>query len=453
MDVDSSSGNWIVFLVLLALQALLTTARTAIINARRSRARTQQEHDDITTLIERLTEDSVRFRATTQTTATLINLLIALTAIPTFSRLLDKLFNVPYLGPISDWLAPLIAILLTGMIVLIFGELLPSMIAIRYSDSLAPALARPLAFLEFIMWPFTKLMIGISRFLTGLFGGGSGDGIPLVTEEEIKSMVDAGEEEGVIEEDEKEMIFSIFDFGDTFVREVMVPRIDIISVEAETPLLEALDTIMAAGHSRIPVYNDTIDDITGVLYAKDLLPLLKRGETDIPLETVLRDPYYIPETKKVDELLPDLQQRKVHMAIVVDEYGGTAGLVTIEDLLEEIVGEIQDEYDSEEPIYEIISDDEYVLDARINLDDLAKLLGLEFADEGSDTLGGLIYDHLGRVPSEGDVVAYDGLQITVLSVEGRRINKVRVMLDRDRGESPDDSDVDAAAEMEQTPEG
>jgi putative hemolysin len=248
----------------------------------------------------------------------------------------------------------------------------------------------------------------------------------MVTEEEIKTLVDAGEEEGVIQEEEKDMIYSIFELGDTLAREVMVPRIDVVALDVTTPMLDALDAIMEAGHSRIPIYEETIDNVAGVLYAKDLLPFLRDGRTDVALRNVLREAYFIPETKRASDLLPDLQQRRVHMAIVVDEYGGIAGLVTIEDLLEEIVGEIQDEYDTEDPFFEYISDNEYVFDARVDLDDLNRLMSVALPTEDSDTLGGFIYTELGKVPVVGDRVAFADLSLTVESVAGRRIKKVRV---------------------------
>ena len=454
MEVDSSTGSWIALLVLLAVQATFAAARTSIINVRRSRSRDRQ--DDLSgqaAQIERLVEDSTRFRATNQTISFLTNLSIGAVATVTFVVPLARLLNERgVMSTTSWWLSIVLVVLLLGIVILVLGELLPSLVALRYSEQFSSTLLRPYAFVATIIWPITRLVIGLSRLIAGIFGGGIEAGMPLVTEEEIKSMVDAGEEEGFIEADEKEMILSIFEFGDTLAREVMVPRIDITAIEVSTSITEALGIIIGAGHSRIPVYADTIDNIVGILYAKDLLPVLLSGDKDVRLETVLRRPYFIPETKKVDDLLPDLRQRKVHMAVVVDEYGGTAGLVTIEDLLEEIVGEIQDEYDSEEPIYEVISDEEYVLSARINLDDLAKLLSAEFPNEDSDTLGGLIYDHLGRVPSPGDVLDYDGLQITVLSVEGRRINKVRVVLDRSAGLSKDATITDVASEAEQKSE-
>ncbi len=243
-------------------------------------------------------------------------------------------------------------------------------------------------------------------------------------------MVDAGEETGIIEEDEKEMIYSIFELGETLAREVMVPRIDIIAVESKTPIQQALDLILEKGHSRIPVYEETIDNIIGLLYAKDLLGHLRDGDAAVALHDILRPAYFIPETKKVDELLQDLQQRKVHMAIVVDEYGGTAGLVTIEDLVEEIVGEIQDEYDAEEPFIEVISNDEFIFNARVDLDDVNKLMNVELPSERYNTLGGFIYSQLGKVPKVGDEILFDGIKIAVLSVVGRRIKKVKVNRER-----------------------
>jgi len=221
------------------------------------------------------------------------------------------------------------------------------------------------------------------------------------------------------------MIQSIFDFSDTLVREVMVPRIDVAGVTLETPMLQALEVILKAGHSRIPVYRDSIDNIQGILYAKDLLKYLRDGRTDTPLARIVRPAYFIPESKKVDELLQELQQRRVHMAVVVDEYGGTAGLVTIEDLLEEIVGEIQDEYDSEEPTFEAVNSHEYLFDARVPIDEVNKLLDVELPSEGGDTLGGFIYSQLGKVPAPGDRIEFANVAIEVLSVAGRRIKQVR----------------------------
>jgi putative hemolysin len=265
-----------------------------------------------------------------------------------------------------------------------------------------------------------------------------------LSEDGLRFLLNVTEEETIIEDDEKELIASIFEFSDKLVREVMVPRIDVSSVPVDTPMLDALDVILKAGHSRIPVYTDSVDNVAGVLYAKDLLRYLRDGRTDVPLIRILRPAYFIPESKKVDELLGELQLRKVHMAIVVDEYGGTAGIVTIEDLLEEIVGEIQDEYDAEEPTVEAVAEDKYLFDARVPLDEVNKLLGVELPAEGGDTLGGFIYSQLGKVPAVGDSIEFGAVRIEVLSVAGRRIKQVRASVRAN--EEPDDLAATGARE-------
>jgi CBS domain containing-hemolysin-like protein len=227
------------------------------------------------------------------------------------------------------------------------------------------------------------------------------------------------------------MIYSVFALGNTLAREVMVPRIDMVALDVNVSLEEALDVAVRAGHSRVPTYEDTIDNIVGVLYAKDLLQLWRDKQEGISLREVLRRPYFVPESKPVDELLEEMQQRKVHIVVVVDEYGGTAGLVTLEDIVEEIVGEIQDEYDAEEPVVEQTSDGEFIFNARVDLDDVNRLIGAEFPTEMGDTLGGFIYSQLGKVPVPGETVRFDGLVIEVLTVTSRRIRKVRVSKDHE----------------------
>jgi CBS domain containing-hemolysin-like protein len=284
-------------------------------------------------------------------------------------------------------------------------------------------MARPVKWLYTALWPISGVMMALSNRLVALFGG-RGE-TPNVTEEAIKTLVDAGSEEGVIEDDAKQMIYSIFQFGDTIAREIMVPRIDIVALDAVTPLLEALDVVRSKGHSRIPVYEETIDRICGLLYAKDLLAIERTDSRKV--HDLMRPAYFVPESKKAGTLLEDLQQRKIHMAIVIDEYGGTAGLVTLENLMEEIVGDIQDEYDPEtEAEYVKISDDEYLFDAGIHLDDVNTLLDEELPTDDSDTLGGYVFSTLGKVPLAGEVFRRDGLEVKVEAITGRRIRKVRV---------------------------
>jgi putative hemolysin len=416
----------LILLGLIFLNGFMAMARSALINVRKPRLKQLvDEGVGPARTAERLATDARRLLATTQWTMMLTSVfagaLVAVVSAPRLATILE-----PYLGNAAHPVAFVLVVLATAIIMLIFAELVPETIAVQHSERLALWLARPLAVIAVLAMPIVQLMVWLGNLVARAFGATSQSGLPFVTEEEIKTLVDAGEEGGVIQEDEKEMIYSIFELGDTLAREVMVPRIDVVALDVDTPMVDALDTIMEVGHSRIPVFSETIDNVVGVLYAKDLLPFLKEGRTDIPLKTMVRDAYFIPETKKASDLLPDLQQRRVHMAIVVDEYGGMAGLVTIEDLLEEIVGEIQDEYDTEEPFVESITEDEYLFDARVDLDDLNRMMSASLPTEDNDTLGGFIYTELGKVPAVGDQVAYENLEFTVESVVGRRIRKVRV---------------------------
>jgi len=421
-----TTAEIVLLLVLMSINALLAMARSALVNVRKARLRQLiEEGVGSARTAERLAEDASRLLATTQLGMMLTSFfaggVVAVISAPPLADVLQ-----PWLGEASYPVAFVLVLFLAAIVMLIFAELVPETIAVQYSERLALWLSRPLAVVSVIVMPLVHLMVWLSNVISRLFGAQPRGEMPFVTEEEIKTLVDAGEEEGVIQEEEKDMIFSIFELEDTLAREVMVPRIDVVALDVRTPMLEALDTIMAAGHSRIPVYEETIDNVQGLLYAKDLLPYLREGRSDVPLSNILRQAYFIPETKKASDLLPDLQQRRVHMAVVVDEYGGVAGLVTIEDLLEEIVGEIQDEYDTEEPFVEFISDDEYVFDARVDLDDLNRLMDVSLPTDDSDTLGGFIYTMLGKVPAIGDQVAFEDMGFTVESVAGRRIKKVRV---------------------------
>jgi putative hemolysin len=416
----------LLLLALTLVNGFLAMARSALVNVRKPRLKQLiEEGDSKARMAEKLAEDASRLLATSQLGMMLTSFfaaaVVAVVSAPPLARAWQ-----PWLGEASYPLAFVLVVFVAGLVMLILGEIVPEAVGRQHSERLALWLARPLAIVSVVAMPIVHLLVWLGNSLARLFGAETRSDLPFVTEEEIKVLVDAGEEEGVIEEEEKDMIYSIFELGDTLAREVMVPRIDVVALDVKTPMLAALETIMEAGHSRIPVFDETIDNVLGVLYAKDLLPYLRDGRTDVPLKSILREAYFIPETKKASDLLPDLQQRRVHMAVVVDEYGGMAGLVTIEDLLEEIVGEIQDEYDTEEPFVQYVSDDEYVFDARVDLDDMNRLMAVSLPTEDSDTLGGFIYTELGKVPVVGDQVSYDNLELTVESVAGRRIQKVRV---------------------------
>ena len=255
---------------------------------------------------------------------------------------------------------------------------------------------------------------------------GAGEQEAAEESEELLRLVELHEGNGGTQNGEISMIRRVTQLVDTAVREIMVPRIDMVAVEASEPVDEALRVVVERGFSRIPIYEETVDNIVGVVHAKDILGYLADGRRPASLREIARAPYFVPEGKRIDELLAELREHKVHLAVVVDEYGGTAGLVTIEDVLEEIVGEIQDEYDREEATMQRVSDREAIVDARVSLDDLNELLGLEIESEDVDTVGGFVYHQLGRMPAPGDEIRVDGLTMRVLSVLGRRIKKIRV---------------------------
>jgi len=280
----------------------------------------------------------------------------------------------------------------------------------------------PAAFLlDFLFTPLSALVMALMRY-------GKLKPIPaVVTEDELRNWVEEEQANGSLEKGERKMIYSIFRFGETLAREIMVPRIDVAALDIDTSLGEGIQALSQSGHSRMPVYDETIDNIVGLLYAKDMLPL--RRNEDEPLRSMqdlLRPAYFVPEAKKVDELLTEMQTSRIHLAIIVDEYGGVAGLVTLEDIMEEIIGEVQDEYDqAEEMLYQQVAPDEYVFLGRIDLGDFNEIMGSRLSKETADTLAGFIYGEIGRVPAGGETVDVDGLHLTVEQVTGRRIRKVR----------------------------
>jgi putative hemolysin len=318
------------------------------------------------------------------------------------------------------WIAIVLAFV--ELVLLLLAQFLGRVLALARPELLALTFVRPVELLNRVLFVFLAPLNALERTLRRLLKVQRGL-TPADAEDRLRHLVEGNSD---LEEDEREMIASVIELGEQPVREVMVPRIDIVAAPATSIVRDVVDRIVDSGHSRIPVYDATIDNITGVVYAKDLLRFLRDGSQTAPVQPLAREASYVPETKKVDDLLHEMQQTRVHVAIVVDEYGGTAGLITIEDLIEEIVGEIRDEYDVEESMIEEVSDREALFDARVSIRDVNDTLDLEIEDEDFDTLGGLLYHELGKVPTVGDEVRVDGALVTVLSTTGRRVRKVRV---------------------------
>jgi CBS domain containing-hemolysin-like protein len=317
-----------------------------------------------------------------------------------------------------------LTIIIWTIFVLTFGELIPKSITTQKAEFFALNLSFLIKIIIKFFSPFVRILIFIANFIVRPIPLNKIKEPYFVTEEEIKKLATIGEEEGAIEEEEKKIIHSIFEFSDTTVEKVMIPHIDVTFLEVNTPLKEAIDTIINKGHSRIPVYEETIDRIIGILYAKDILKYLDK---DVKLKDILRPVYFVPEHKKISELFKEMRKERVHIAVVVDEYGGTSGIVTMEDLIEEIVGEIQDEYDMEESFYTKITENSYLVDGRLSIEDAKEKLGINLEVKGVNTIGGFIYNYLGRIPQVKEEIELEDFKIIIEKVERQRISKVKII--------------------------
>ena len=316
------------------------------------------------------------------------------------------------------------------ILILIFGEITPKLMARNNSAKIAESVSVIIYVLSILLTPAVYILIFISRLVGRILGINMTSPELMITEEDIISYVNVGNAEGIIEEDEKEMIHSIVTLGETNAKEVMTPRTSMLAFEGTKTINEVWDEILENGFSRIPVYNETIDDIIGILYVKDLMEHIKNGDLNLPISEFVRSPYYVPETKSIIEILKEFRTLKVHIATVLDEYGGVVGLVTIEDLIEEIVGEIRDEYgDEEDSFYTKLSDNEYEVDAMTDIETINKDLELELPiSEDYESLGGLIVTNLGRICNVDDEVQIDNVYLKVLEVDKMRVSKVFIRI-------------------------
>ncbi len=315
----------------------------------------------------------------------------------------------------------------TVILMLVFGEIGPKMYASRHVEELALRVARPIHYLSMVLYPILWVTDRINR----QFAFRPGVAEPVVTEEEIKEWIDVGEEEGTIEEQERDMLYSVLRFGDTTVREVMTPRIDVTMIEDESTIENALSMFNETGFSRIPVYHEQIDNVVGLLNVKDVFSAVIRQQTSAMVRDLMYEPYFVPESKKIDDLLKELQVKKQHMAVVLDEYGSFAGIVTVEDMLEELVGEILDEFDEEEPEVQQVEENIYMVDARMWVEHLNEDLHLALPlTDAYESIGGLVIDRLGHIPRRGEVVKLEESNVTlvVMQMRGRRLVKVKLTI-------------------------
>jgi len=443
MTLDAGSQHWLqigALFLLIAGSAFFSGSEAALVSLSRLRARGMHERGlKGSAAVLRLLDDRNRFL-----TSILIGNTVVLLAADSLATLLFVRSGVP--NP-ALWSTVIMTVLL-----LAFGEIIPKTVAVANNEAWALRLAPLLERVAAIMTPINGTFLFFTNAIVRMFGVSPAARGPFVTEDDIRNIVSVGVEQKVLEEQEREMINSIIQFGDTIVREVMTPRPDMVAVEVTASARRALDLVIAEGYSKLPVYEETVDNVVGVVHDRELLIALANGTlAQTPIRALMRPITLVPETKRVSELLREMQRGKFSLAIVVDEYGGTAGLATMEDLLEEIVGEIRDEHDEgEEESIRIVAPDEALVDAKTNIEDVNARLGLHLPHEDFETLGGLTVGLFGRLPHEGEEVgAGGGVRLRVDRTRGRRILALRVFWNgrvaghEDEGEARVESPADA----------
>jgi CBS domain containing-hemolysin-like protein len=420
-------GHWIEALLLiltLILAAMSAAAETALTALSPAVLHTMEEQGGVGSIIAYLRRDPNRFLTTI--------LIVSSTSLIVASSVATLLFSDILPRP-WDEVAATVGL---SLVVLIMCELVPKNLAVRQPRRISRVLARPVQLFSFLLTPVRVLAGGLVGGLMRAVGqpGGSHT-VPIITEDDVRSTITLAERsEGGISEEDADRIEGILDLDRVTAGQVMRPRVDIKAVPADMPPMDALDVVLREGHSRIPVYEESIDRIVGVLYDKDLFRYIRESQPDMTLRELARPAIFVPESKRADELLREFQKEKVHLAIVFDEYGGTAGLVTIEDILEEIVGEIQDEYDEEPIAVEAIGPDEWLVDAGLRVEEVEEELGVNFdGDADDETLGGYVVGLLGEAPEKGDCVYSGPVKLQVEEVNGNRILRVRVRVEVSTG--------------------
>ena len=422
------------FVICLFLSAIFSGSETALTSMTKFRIkRLFGEDEEGYTKLESWLKEPNHYLATILIGNNFVNTLASVLAAHICETVLIHWFKISN----SYAFGSAVAVAVTTFMLLIFGEIVPKTYCKEHAVRMSQLVIGPLDLMYKCLRPFIGMFVFISNLFIRLMGGPKINEVPLLTESDVRSLIELSEKEGVLEEEEREMIHSIIDFGDTLVKEILTPRVDFQVIPSDLNLEEVRQEALSKGHSRIPVYEDEPDKIIGILYVKDLL-MEKNGGEGFDLKAMLRPALFVPRSKKVTDLLETFKKEKTHLAIVVDEYGVTAGLVTIEDVLEEIVGDIQDEYDEESPEYERQKDGSIIAEAKINLDDLVEILEIDFHEDDVETLGGFLFSLFGDVPSVNEKVEYEGYIFTVLEADERRIDRVniqRLKLENDPDES------------------
>ena len=430
--------QFLVLVVLILLNAFFAASEIAFISLNDNKIEMMaKEGNKKAKKIEKMLKEPSRFLATIQIGITLAGFLSSAFASDTFAKKLAPILHdlVPNIT-VETWggISIVLITIILSYFTLIFGELVPKRIAMKKSEMIAFASIGVIQFISMVTSPFVKFLEFSTNLVSKLFGV-TGDEEEVVTEEEIRMMVDVGQEKGTIEQNEKEMINNIFEFNDRTVSEIMTPRNEIFALDSNLAMSDAISEIAEDyKYSRIPVYKDTIDQIIGIMYIKDML--LEQKNKNTKVKNLVKDAYFVPETKNIDELFSEMRKNKKQIAIVIDEYGGTAGLVTMEDILEEIVGDIFDEFDEFENEYEKIDENTYILDGGIPIYECNKILDINIPEGDYETLSGYLTDCLGRIPSEKEkpVLEIDDVVYKIEKVKDKKITKVKLCITDARNE-------------------
>ncbi len=431
-DPGNIWGQLILLAVLILINAYFAAAEMAIVSVNKNRIRTlAQEGNKKAKALNELIDEPNKFLSAIQVVITLAGFLTSAEAAISFSDDVSvwlEGFNIPYSYEISV----IVVTLVLSFFTLVFGELFPKRLAMLHADGIAMTVVKPILFISNVFKPFVWLLSITVTLLLKICRQRTDVTNVEYSEDDIVSMLEAGQESGELKEEGKKMITGIFAFDDMLAYEVMTPRTDVFSIDINAPTEEYIDELMELRYSRIPVYEDDNDDIIGILYIKDyLIKAREDGFDNVDIGAILRKPYFVPETKNIDSLFYELQTTKQHIAILIDEYGGFSGIVTMEDIIEEVMGDIDDEYDEEEPDIEKIAEHTYVMDGSMDLDDIDEELDINLVSDNSETIGGFIIDILGEIPDEDDVgkeVTFENFKFRIDSIRDRRIEQITMTI-------------------------
>lgn len=448
MDSDPVGNNILMQILLLicltAVNAFFAAAEMAMVSVNKNKINMMAEDNNKKAkMLQRLLKEPTKFLSTIQVAITLSSFFASASAATGISKPLGVLFlklHIPY----STQISLIVVTIILSYFTLVFGELVPKRVALQKSEGISLAIVKPVNLFAKIASPFVKFLSVSTSIVLKLLGMHNEDLEERVSEEEIRSLIETGQENGVFNEYEKSMIESIFEFDDKLAREIMTSRTNVYAIDINEPVADYIDELLETRHSRIPVYDDEIDNIIGILYVKDfILEARKIGFEKVNIKSILHKPYFVPESKNIDELFKELQESKQYIAVLIDEYGGFSGIVTVEDLVEEVMGSIDDTGDEEEPYIEKIDNKSYILNGLVTIADLNDELDLDIVAENHDTISGLLIDMIGIIPDEGDnrVVNIDNLTFKIEEIKDKCLERIQLTVeDKKKNESEDEEE-------------